>query len=78
MYTSKFWKDTTERAVATFAQTLIAIVGVLAPMSDMSLLEINYLPVLLVSAVAAGLSVAKSLAAAHQSQSESASLSKDV
>lgn len=76
MYTKLFWRDAAERSISTFAQTFIAIVGVLAPMSDMSLLDINYLPVLLVSAIAAVLSVLKALAAAYKSDSESASLVK--
>lgn len=78
MFTKLFLKDTAERAIATFAQTVVAMVGVLAPMSDMSLLDINYAPVLLVGLVAAGLSVLKALAARKVGDEDSASLVKEV
>ena len=77
MYTKLFWKDATERAIATFAQTFIAIVGVLAPMTDTALLDVNYPPVIIVSLVAAGLSVLKALAAAAKAGTDTASLVKE-
>jgi hypothetical protein len=78
MFTRLFWKDAAERAVATFAQTVIAIVGVLAPLSGTDLLSFNYLPVLLIGFVAAVLSVLKSIAASYKSNSSSASLVDSV
>jgi hypothetical protein len=75
MYTKQFWGDVAERSLSTFAQTFIAMVGVLAPMADMELLEINYIPVLTVSLVAAGLSVLKAIAAVQRTGT--ASLKKD-
>lgn len=69
MFTREFWIDAAERSISTFAQTVIAVVGVLAPLSDMSLLEINYIPVLMVGLLAAALSVLKALAVATVKQS---------
>lgn len=77
MYTKLFWKDAAERALATFAQTLIAIVGVMAPMTELDLLELNYGPILLVSFVSGMLSVLKSLAAAQKAGTDTASLVVD-
>ena len=74
MFNKLFIKDALERAIATFAQTFIAMVTVLAPMGDMALLDINYAPILLVSAVAAGLSILKSITAAEVSGTTTASL----
>lgn len=66
MFTQEFLTDTTERAVATFAQTFIAIVGVMAPLTNTDLLSVNYAPIMLVSLVAAGLAVLKALALARK------------
>jgi len=77
MFTKLFWKDAAERAIATFAQTIIAIIAVLAPTSDLTLMQINYLPVLAVGGVAAALSVLKSLAAARKAGTDTASLVVD-
>lgn len=78
MFTKLFWMDAAERAIATFAQTLLALVAVLAPMSGMDLLDINYGPLLLVSLIAAGLSVVKSIAAAAKANTDTASLVVDT
>lgn len=61
MFEIKFLKDVAERAVATFAQTLVALVGTDA----VDILSVGIGDSLKAAAVAAGLSVVKSIAAAH-------------
>jgi len=60
MFETSFIKDVAERAVATFAQTLVALVGTNA----VDILSVNLGDSLKAAAVAAGLSIAKSVAAA--------------
>ena len=60
MFEPTFLKDVAERAVATFAQTLVALVGTNA----VDILSVNLGDSLKAAAVAAGLSIAKSVAAA--------------
>jgi len=61
MFEPKFLKDVAERAVATFAQTLVALVGTDA----VDILSVGLGDSLKAAAVAAGLSVVKSVAAAR-------------
>jgi hypothetical protein len=61
MFTKRFWVDATERAAATFAQALLALIGTNA----VDLVTITIGEAFLASAVAAVISVAKSLAALH-------------
>jgi len=61
MFEIKFLKDVAERAVATFAQTLVALVGTDA----VDILSVGIGDSLKAAAVAAGLSVVKSVAAAR-------------
>ena len=60
MFDPKFLKDVAERAIATFAQTLVALVGTDA----VDILSVGLGDSLKAAAVAAGLSVVKSVAAA--------------
>lgn len=60
MFEATFIKDVAERAVATFAQTLVALVGTNA----VDILSVGLGDSLKAAAVAAGLSVVKSVAAA--------------
>jgi hypothetical protein len=69
VFTKKFIKDLAERALSTFAQTLIAGLAV-----SSGLLEVKWVPVLSVAGLAAFLSVLKSLAAAGVNDDDSASL----
>lgn len=77
MFTKLFWRDAAERAISTFAQTVLATVGVLAPLSGTDLLSVNYVPVLLVGVVASALSVLKSIIAATKAGTDTASLVVD-
>jgi hypothetical protein len=70
LFTLEFWKDTTERAVATAAQSAIAVWGV----SSTGLLDTDLGGVLLTAAGGAVLSVLKSLAASRLNDPNSASL----
>jgi len=61
MFSPLFLKDAAERAVATFAQTLVALVGTNA----VDILSVNLADSLKASLVAGALSLVKSLAAAR-------------
>jgi hypothetical protein len=74
MFTARFWTDALERAAATFAQALLALIGTNA----VDIVNINIGEAVIASAVAAGISVAKSLAALRTPNADgSASLLKD-
>lgn len=60
MFDPIFLKDVAERAISTFAQTLVALVGTNAT----NMLEVGLTDSLKAAGVAAGLSVVKSIAAA--------------
>lgn len=76
MWTKTFWKDAAERAIKTFAQMVVALTVVVVPTTGFELLEVNWLPVLLVALVAAALSILTSLASSLKGNPESASLVK--
>jgi hypothetical protein len=61
MFTSTFLKDAAERAVATFAQTLVALVGTNA----VDILTVDLADSVKASLVAGVLSLVKSIAAAR-------------
>lgn len=73
-----FWLDAVERALKTFAQTAVALITVAAPMTDTSLLDINYAPIILTGIVAALISILTSLASASVGSEDSASLVVDT
>lgn len=78
IFTKLFWKDAFERAIKTFAQTFIAVVGVAAPASGTDLINVNYLPVILTSLLAAGISIVTSVASAAKAGTDTASLVVDT
>lgn len=59
MWTSAFWKAAGERAIRTFAQALVALIGVEA----VSIVSLDWPQMLYVSATAALLSVLTSIVA---------------
>lgn len=74
MFTKQFIKDAAERSLKTFAQTAIALIAVVAPSMGMELLEVNWIPVLLVALIAAVISVLTSIASSFVGKKDSASL----
>jgi len=58
MFSSTFLRDAAERAISTFAQTLLALVGTDAT----DILSVGFGDALKASVIAAGLSVLKALA----------------
>lgn len=78
IFTKLFWKDALERAVKTLAQTFIAVVGVAAPASGTDLMNVNYIPILLTSLLAAGISIVTSVASAAKAGTDTASLVVDT
>lgn len=67
MWTAKFWKDTAERVVSTFAQALIGS-GLVLTFTDAN--------AYIAAGVAAGVSLVKALAASQVGDPQSASLVK--
>lgn len=74
MWTLDFWKDTAERAIKTFAQAVVA--GLTAGVTG--ILEVDWLTVVSVSALAALVSVLTSVASAPFSTKGTASLLTEV
>lgn len=65
MWTQKFWKASVERAVKTFAQTLVALVGTNAA----DVMDVDLVDSVQAAAVAAALSVLTSLASSKKGNS---------
>lgn len=63
MFTLIFWKAAFERAISTFAQAVLGIVGV----DVLGFASLEWPAILIGSLIAAGLSILKSLAAGAQS-----------
>lgn len=61
MFDSRFWMAASERALKTFAQTLVALIGTGA----VGILEIDWVQMLSISATATVLSVLSSVASAN-------------
>lgn len=61
MFDSRFWKAAAERAVKTFAQTLVALIGTGA----VGIMDLDWVQMLSVSATATVLSLLTSVASAN-------------
>lgn len=61
MWTKEFWIDLLERAIATFAQTVIALVGV----NYSDAVTLDWPAILVASLIAGGLSVLKGVASSY-------------
>ena len=74
MFTKEFWKDAAERAIKTFAQTLVALlsVAVAAPIWDL-----NWVEALGVAGTATALSLLTSIAGSGTGNPETGSFIKD-
>jgi hypothetical protein len=74
MFTKEFIKDPAERAVVTFAETALALVIAVAASPHNGLTDVPWVTVLNVSALAALISVLKSVVASRLHDPKSASL----
>lgn len=72
MFTIEFWRDALERAIATFAQTIIALAGV--NISDA--ISLDWVAILIAGLIAAGLSILKGLAASKLGNQTNPSLTQ--
>jgi ammonia channel protein AmtB len=70
MFTQTFWKSAVERAIRTFCQTLVAVVGA----SRFDWMSADWQPLLITSGIAAGLSVLTSIAGVNIGDKGSASV----
>ena len=70
MWTTRFWKDALERALKTFAQTLIALLGV----GGFGIIDAPWFSSLSVAGLAALLSALSSVASATVGDQRTASL----
>ena len=70
MFTQTFWKSEIERAIRTFCQTLVAVVGA----SKFDWMSADWQTLIATSAIAAGLSVLTSVAGINVGDKGSASV----
>ena len=70
MFSSAFWRATVERAVKSFAQSLVAILGA----AQVGLLDANWLSALSIAGMALLLSVLSSIGSAGIGESQDPSL----
>lgn len=71
---SRFWVSSAERAIKTFAQALVALIGT----SAMSIVELDWMQMLGVSATAAVVSILTSIASANFGPNPGPSLSDET
>lgn len=74
MFTKLFWKDATERAIKTIAQTMVAMLTAGAT----GLLTVDYVNLLSVAGLAGVVSVLTSVASAARAGTDTASLVVDI
>lgn len=70
MFTQTFWKSAIERAIRTFCQTLVAVVGA----AQFDWMSADWQSLLVTSGIAAGLSVLTSVAGVNVGEKGSASV----
>jgi hypothetical protein len=73
LFTAYFWKSALERALKSFAQALLAVVGA----GQLGVLDVSWRPALSTAAMAAVLSVLTSMASARVGAPDDPSLLKD-
>ena len=74
MFTKEFAMDAAERAIKTFCQFIMALVGIVAPANGMDLLTLNWAQILLAASAGAFLSIVFSIASSLKGNRNSASL----
>lgn len=74
LLTRKFWEDAAERAIKTVAQSMVALLGAGA----VGLLDVNWLAMLSTSGLAGLVSLLTSIGSAQLTNTDSASLTKEV
>ena len=74
MFTKSFWKGALERAIRTFCQTLVAVVGA----SKFDWMSADWQTIVATSAIATGLSVLTSIAGVNIGEKGSSSLVADT
>jgi hypothetical protein len=88
MFTKLFWQDASERAISTFAQAIIAVVGVLVPAAASNTgadlvssfgQVMSILPLIIgIALLAAFLSLLKAITAAYKANTDTASFTVDT
>jgi len=76
MFSKEFWQDAAERAIKTFAQVVLAIVGVTYAANPYDLLNVNWQPVIIAGLLGMLMSILTSLASSLVGDGDSASLIK--
>lgn len=76
MFTKTWVKDMAERAIATFGEVVLAIVGVSYMANPIDLLTIQWIPVIIAGIIGAILAILKAIVASRIGNKNSASLVK--
>jgi hypothetical protein len=76
MFSKTFLKDMAERAIVTFAEVVLALVGIVWLSDPLSLLNVNWIPVIIAGLIGSVLAILKAIVASFIGDKNSASLVK--